>query len=198
MELAIIGALISGAGTILGAVSQSSAMKAQGEADVARARIEAEWAERRALEEKSAGQRNANAAMRRGDLAQSRLVARAAASGSGVSDPTVANLYGGIEQEARYSAGMETAAAGQKAAGLQYQADLGVWGANANQNIKEHAADGILVSGILSGMGSMIGGVGKAGGMPSQGAYGSSPMAERYSDPTSLSNPEYFYGGHYG
>jgi hypothetical protein len=169
VSLAIVSTVLTAAGTGAAAYGQSQSMKAQAASEQQRADIEAKWSERRALEERSAAQRGASEEMRKGRLAQSRLTALAGGSGSGSDDATVMDLWGDIEKEGRYNASAVTAAGEQRAAGMKYQADLGVWGADANAKIKKAAARTTLISGLLNAGGQMAGGM--------AGRYGAPPKA---------------------
>lgn len=189
VSLALIGTAATAGGAVLGAVSTSNAMRAQAKVDQERSAAQGQWAERRAQEELASSQRSADQRMREGKLAESRLQATAGASGSKATDPTVMNLFGGIESEARVNAGNEMAAGQQKAAGLKYGADLDKWAADANAAIKNSAADSTLIGGILSGVGAMGTGMSKAG-------LGFSSMGLRYAnyDPAWSNTQVYKYG----
>lgn len=181
-ELLAAGAILSGVSTVLGGVTQYQAMNAQAEAGRRQADMQGQWQERQAQESRAAAQRGAARNLKQAAFAQSRLKAVAGASGSGVDDPTVMDLWGDVEKEGRVNAGNTMAAGEQKAAGLNYQADLGRWGADANGAIKEASATGTLIGGLLSGGGRMVGGF---------GGNGFGAMSARYADPNPTTNYRY-------
>lgn len=180
-ELILGATLLSGAAAGYQAISSSKAMNAQADADTQKARIEGEWADRRAGEERAAAQRGAMTEKRKADLAQSRLTAVAGASGSNADDPTVLDLWGDIGKEGQLNQQNVTAGGEQRAGGLEFQADLGNWTADANARIKRSSATSTLIGGML-GAGSTI-----AGGVSNY--Y--SPMAGRYPN-SSAQRGQYF------
>lgn len=161
VTIATVATVASAAGTAYSAYSGYQAANAQADADQRRAAVEAQWAERRSLEEKAGAQREAADAMRTARLAQSRLGAVAGASGSGASDPTVMNLFEGIEGEGRYNAAAATASGAQKAAGIDYQSALDRWTADTNAEIKRAGAKSTLIGGMLRATGEGMGGFAK-------------------------------------
>lgn len=169
-ELLLGATLLSGAATGYSAIASSQAQNAQAKADTQRAAIESDWADRRAKEERAAAQRVAIGEARKADLAQSRLMAGAGASGSGASDPTVMDLWSDVETEGLLNQRNAAAAGEQKASGITYQADLGRWTADANAAIKRSSATSTLIGGLLSGAGTIGKGFGDY--------Y--SPMSSRY------------------
>jgi type II secretory pathway pseudopilin PulG len=172
-------AVLSAGATMIGAVSQSNAMKAQARTDQQRAEIESQWAERRALEERAAGQRAGGEEMRKAHLAQGRLTTLAAASGGTATDPGVLDTLGDIEQEGQYNARTAEAGHQQKAAGIQYQSNLDRWTTDANARIKQSSARSTLIGGIMGAAGQVASG------------YAKTPMGSRYgTDPS----PSYRYG----
>lgn len=165
-------AIATAVGTAVTAVGASASMRAEAKAGERKAEIEAQWAGRRALEERAAAQDAAGEEKRKARLAQSRLTALAGASGAGVDDPTIVDLFGDVEREGNYNAAMATAAGEQKAAGLQYEADLGLWGADANARIKRAGANTTLIGGLLSAGGQLAGGMAKRYGGGAKGGGG--------------------------
>jgi hypothetical protein len=136
-------------------------MQAQAAAEQQRAAVEAQWAERRALEERASAQQAAGQETRKARLAQGRLGAVAGASGSGASDPSVMTLFEGIEKEGQQNAGLVQAAGDQKAAGITYQAALDRWTADTNARIKRAGAKSTLMGGYigaLAGLGNTLAG----------------------------------------
>jgi hypothetical protein len=157
--LAVAGSLLSAGATALGAVASSNAAKSQADAERSKAAIESQWADRRAKEERAAAQRAGMSAARERNLAQSRLVALAGAGGGRTDDATVLDLWGDIEQEGQLNIGNALAGGAQRASGIQYQADLGRWTADANAEIKEASAMPTLIGGLMSAGGQGMSGV---------------------------------------
>lgn len=153
--LAIGSAVATGAGTIYSSKVTADSMEAQAEADQKRAAMNAQWAERRAVEERAAAQSAAGNELRTARIAQSRLGAVAGASGGGASDPTVMKLWEGIQAEGDQNAARVQAAGDQKATGMGYQAALDRWSADGNAAIKRTGARGTLIGGMLTGLGQM-------------------------------------------
>lgn len=181
-ELILATTLLSGAAAGYQAISSSKAMNAQAAADTQKARIEGEWADRRAGEERAAAQRTALTEKRKADLAQSRLTAVAGASGSGAADPTVLDLWGDIGKEGQLNQQNVTAAGEQRASGLEFQGDLGNWTADANARIKRASAQSTLIGGLLGAGSTMAGGVNQY----------RTPMASNYSNPLARSGGTYY------
>ena len=157
-----ISAVMTAASTAYGAVSSYQSMNAQADADQARSKTEAEWAARRANDERAAGQRAEGEELRKAEMAKSRLGAVAGASGSGSSDASVMNLYEGIENEGAANAGQVRAGAEQKATGIEYQSALDRWTADSNAEIKRSGAKATLIGGLLGAGGQGFGGYGKS------------------------------------
>jgi hypothetical protein len=128
------------------------------------AAIEADNADIRAKEATALGQQKAGARRREARLAQSNLKANAGASGSSSSDPTVMNLWEGIEEEGQHNANMETASAGSQAAGIKYQSDLNSWTADSNAQIKKAGASSTIIGGFGDAAGSFSRMRGRYGG----------------------------------
>lgn len=138
----------------------ASRMEAQAKADQAAAGIEAQWAERRQNEEISAGQSAARERLREAKLIQSKLVASAGASG-GASDQSVMDIWKGIEEQGFSNASKEEAGAAQRAAGIKYQSDLGLWRADANQQIAKASASNARLGGNIGAAGQVVGAIGQ-------------------------------------
>jgi hypothetical protein len=135
-------------------------MKAQAKAAQASAAIEAQWAERRHNEETAAGQQAAGEKLREARYAQSKLIAQAGGSGGGASDPTIMDLWKGVEEQGQLNAGREQVSADQRAAGIKFQSDLNVWKADANASIASASAKNTKMGGVIGAIGQMVGGVG--------------------------------------
>lgn len=93
-EIALIGSLISAAGSVVGGINANNAAQA-----------EAAQLEMQGKEEFAAEQRDAMAKRREGRLINSRIQSLAAASGAGADSPTIVRLMAGTAQEAEYNAG---------------------------------------------------------------------------------------------
>lgn len=150
VTLALVTGGLSAGASVYQSEAQAAGMKAQASADEQRTMIDAQWAERRALEERVAGQSAAAQEVRQARLAQSRLGAVAGASGGGASDPTVMKMFEDIEGEGRRNAGMVQAGADQKAAGMTYQAALDRWTGDINARIKRAGAKATQIGGYLN------------------------------------------------
>ena len=106
--------------TAVGAVKQGRAMDKIGKAKASQLRT-------KAGQERAVGQHKAINRRRETDLAESRTLALAAASGAGASDPTIMNLIANLagEGERNYQAAMYEGE--EKARGLEYQADVSIY-----------------------------------------------------------------------
>lgn len=154
------------------AQGQADALRAQADAETSKSKVEQQWANRRALEERAAAQRTAADYERQARLAQSRLGAVAGASGSSGSDATVMQLWSGIKREGDYNAQTAVAAGEQKSSGLTYQAALDRWTADTNARIRRASADTTLSAGRLGAAGTMLGGISSMAAR--YGSFGSS------------------------
>lgn len=164
----IIMVAASMASTAIGAFGQTSAakssassMEAQAAAGVQAAQIEAQWAKRRQDEEMAAAQQNAADRLKEARLAQSKLIANAAVGGGNASDPTVMDLWKDIEGAGFTNAGREEAEGQRKAAGIKYQADMGLWRADANQQMARYSARQARSGATLTMIGGLLGAVGQ-------------------------------------
>jgi hypothetical protein len=134
----------------------------QGQAAKAAANFEAEQHKRQAAEERAASQREAIEKRHEGKLAMSRQIAVAGASGAGVVNPSILDIYGETGQKAEYNAqtalyGGESRARGQidQAAAAKFRGKAAYKGS------------------LLEAGGQLFGGLGKAFGKPSpSGSYG--------------------------
>lgn len=161
--LALASSATTAAGTVYSSQTQAAAMRAQATADQARAEQQQKIAEAKGLEEKAFAQRAAGEEMRSARLAQARLGAVAGASGSGSEDPSVMQLWEGIQKEGEKNASAQTAAGAQKAQGLSYQAALDRWTADANAGIRRSGADATALGGYLTAGGQMFDGLSRMG-----------------------------------
>ena len=113
--LSVGGSAVSAMGTLAGgkAAMQAGQYAQQSHEFTARQQGQA------AKEARAVGQRSAFEKRREGDLLDSKLQARAAASGGGATDPTVLDLSGDIAQRSEYDALFEMYKGENKARGLQ-------------------------------------------------------------------------------
>lgn len=143
-ELALIGTLVSAAGTVASGVAANNAAKS-----------EAFQLEARGKEEFAAGQRDALQKRREAMLVNSRTQALAAASGGGADSPTIVRLMAGTAGEG------------------EYNAQSVMYGAKSRQLGNNAQAKAARASGRASLLGSVIGAAGTAfGGMGKYGAGG--------------------------
>lgn len=109
--LAVVGKTVEGVGSIVSGNSQAKQLKS-----------EARQLDRNAGLERATSQRQSIDERRQADLASSRALALAAASGGGAGDPTVANLIAGIEGEGEYRALTALYNGDQSARGMEDEA----------------------------------------------------------------------------
>ena len=144
--MALLTAALSVAGTVISAIGAIQ----QGQAAKSAAEFEAAQLKQKAQVERAAGQRKAFAERRKGDLAQSTLLARAAAGGAGAADPTIINLGAGIEEESELQAYNEFFIANNRAAGMEDQAKAAIMTGKAKQAQGYATALGGVLSGGMS------------------------------------------------
>ena len=164
----LAGSAVSAMGTIAGGRAAQQAGQAQQQSLEFRAKQE----EMAAQESRASQQKVALERRREGTLLQSKLQARAAASGGGASDPTVVNLAEDIAGRTEYAALTEMYKGENRARGLEDQAigsRMTGAAALAEGNMKRKAAN-------LSAIGTIIGGAGSmfrtASGAPGNVSYG--------------------------
>ena len=136
-----IGTLVSGIGTI-----------AAGQARNRQAQYEAKQLDVRAKEERAAAGLEAMEANRRTRLTQSKLQARAAASGFGASDPTVLDLAGDIAERGALEAGIIRYGGKSRGRALEAQAE----GTRISGRAAETASYWSAASTVIGGFGSMF------------------------------------------
>lgn len=158
--IGLAGTALSAGATAYGAYAQGQAMQQQAEAEQAAAARNAQWADRQADEALAASQSQAAEDQRAKLRAQSRLGAIAGASGSGASDPGVMTLWSGIEAEGNENAARSLAAGQQRAAGMNYGAQMDQWRADSNARIQKAAAKSTTIGGVLNATGKVAGGMG--------------------------------------
>ncbi len=155
LGLTAAGSAVSAAGTIAGGRAAQQSALAQQQALEFRARQE----EAAAQEARAAAGRAAQDKRRESVLAQSKLQARAAASGGGADDPTIVNLAGDIAGAGEYGALMEMYKGESRARSLEDQAagdrySSGV--ALAEGNTKRKLANLSAIGTIIGGANSML------------------------------------------
>lgn len=111
LALMAAGTAVSGAGTILGANSQSKEL-----------RSEATQLDEQAGRTRASSQREAIEQRRQAKLVASRALTLAAASGGGADDPTIVNLIANTEGEGAYRAYTALYNGNEEALGLERQA----------------------------------------------------------------------------
>lgn len=138
--------------SLLGAFGQVQQGQDQGRAS----RFEAKQFEREASGVEGSATRAAAEREREARLLNSRLIARAAASGGGLDNVNISNLYGDIAAEGRYRALVDLYEGYQEGAKLRTRA-----GASRYEGKSAQSA-GILggVSSVIGGLGSFYGGGG--------------------------------------
>lgn len=184
VTMAALGTYAATAATVASAGIGAATGIAGASASKQQARMQSEIADRRANEERVAGQQAASEEKRKADLAQSRLGAVAGASGSGASDPTVMDIWGDIEAKGDVNAGRAMASAQSKADSITYQAAVDRWTADSNARLAKVGAAGTLIGGLGRAAGTYMDGTARIGKM-SAGSTGYDdmdlpPMARRY------------------
>jgi hypothetical protein len=109
------GGALQAAGTLMGGDAAADAGKSQRDAQYFKAAQE----EQAAQESRAAAQRVSLDKAREGRLLNSKLQARAAASGGGASDPTILDLAGGIAGRSEYESLLEMYKGENRARGLE-------------------------------------------------------------------------------
>jgi len=155
--MSIASAAIGAMGSMMAASASASQMKAKAKADSVAAAVEAQWSERRQNEELASGQAAAAEKIKERNMIQSKLIAQA---GSGASDPTVMDLWKGVEEQGFTNASREQVGAQQRADGLKFQSDMNVWRADANQSLASASAKATMQGATMGAIGSMVGAVG--------------------------------------
>ena len=164
-------AWMMGAGILLQAFGQyqmGQAARTAGEITRGNAELERALAEEYAGQALAVSQRDAAEARRQSKLIASRSLAVAAASGGGVSDPTVVNLIANAAGEGEYRARVALYEGEARARSLRQQAILGTMGATQ----AEAALSGRTAQMNLSALGTLIAGTGSLYakyGIPSKG-----------------------------
>ena len=148
---------LSGAGTILkGALKlgEGRALEGAGKAKQAAKKFTAKAIRKRAGQERATKQREAQEIAHQGELLQSEVQARAAGSGAGATDPTVATIQGNIAQETAYRKLSAIFEGEELARGLEDLASLrefeGAVSAEAGRLKRENIKRGVIVSALAA------------------------------------------------
>lgn len=156
---------VAGAATsIIGGNNAAASAKEAGARQKAASEFEAAQLEQNAGQAIASSQREAEEQRRQTRLVQSRALALSAASGGGVTDPTVVNLIGDIAGEGAYRAGVALYQGADKARQMnmgasakRYEGDLAVEAGN-------NKAKAYRMQGIAGAFGSATSLFGKYGG----------------------------------
>jgi hypothetical protein len=169
-----LGTAISAAGTIVGGL----AGMAQGNAQAAMMEHRAKMERQQAMEARAIGTRQAMEKRREGDLMQSKLQARAAASGGGAADPTVIKLGQDIAGRSEYSALFDMYQGENRARGYEDSANASMASAKSAEQQGKFA----LLGSLFKAGGTIMGGAGSMKGSynPSASAVGGQDELERY------------------
>lgn len=135
-ELALIGSLVQGAGTIIGGIAANNAAQA-----------EADQMEARGKEEFAASQRDAEQRRKEGQIANSRVQAIAAASGAGADAPTIVRIMQDTAGTAELNAQTDLYGGRQRRAGMRDSA-----------RARRAEGEASLLGSIFSGVGQGLGG----------------------------------------
>ena len=138
-------------GTVLGAVGaygESQSYRAAAKYGTQAAAFQAAQLEQDAKTSIGMGQRAAAEERRQAEIAQSRILALAAASGGGASDPTVVNLIARQAQEGAYRANLALYEGDEAARKMRLQAAGITTGAQAESELLKAKAQTTLVKGI--------------------------------------------------
>lgn len=172
-----VGSIFSFIGNMAAGNAAKQAGQRQAEAD----QFAAAQYRQQALQTEASSQRDAGEQLRRGRIIASRAQAVAAASGGGVSDPTISHLLADIEGEGAYRAGVALYQGDERARQLRMDADAKVFeasvaeeGGKQRQTAYELAGFGRLASGSASLYGKYgMGGPKKSGVGSAAGGGGS-------------------------
>lgn len=129
--------------TVLTAAGQYSA----GKTEEKRAKLEARQMEEQGKAEIASAQRAGFEQERQGERKASRMLALAAASGGGASDPTVINLMANLAGETQYRKAVEFYEGGERQRQLKYQADVRRYEGKEAKRAGKMAAFTTLLSG---------------------------------------------------
>jgi hypothetical protein len=144
---------IAAALSMLSGVAQFGASRAAGDYANTLAGRQAKAMEQQAGQERAASQRGAIEQRRQGRYVRSTAIAQAAASGAGVSDPTVTDIIGDIDQESEYRALTSLYEGEQAGRNLEYQAELTRTSGQAQHNLMDTQGDIALLGGAAGAVG---------------------------------------------
>lgn len=142
----VISAVAGVAGTLVSMQGAQAAASAQNQAK----QFEAAQREQQAQESRAASQRQALEHQRQGQLAQSQLQARAAASGAGASDETVIGLGEDIAGRSEYQRLMDMYTGENRARGYDDAAKASRMEGDAALTAGRYRSTGTLLSGVGS------------------------------------------------
>lgn len=148
--LAAVATLASAGLSAMGSIQQ-------GRAQQAALNFEAKQHERQAAEERAASQREALEKRHEGDLAMSRQLAVAGASGAGVVTPSILDIYGETAQRGEYNAQTALYGGESRARGQIDQAAASRFKGKAAKQGSLYEAGGHILSGIGSAAGKKYG-----------------------------------------
>ena len=123
----VASTLLKTVGAITGGNAESRAYKIAAKNAKKSAAYESAQLKQMAGQERATSQRQALEQWREGRLAQSRAIARAAASGAGASDPTVMKIIGDLAAEGDYNARAALFTGEETARGLEDKAAAALW-----------------------------------------------------------------------
>jgi hypothetical protein len=193
----VLGTMVSAVGTIAAGAAAARAANAQAAQQEHAARV----ADQKAMQERALAQRAAFEKRREGRLATSTLVARAAASGTSATDPTIIKLGGDIAGRSEYLALSDMARGEQAGRDQEDRAALNRWQAGIARDEAGNAmTSGFLRAGssILSGANSLFGrysgaqGGGFVGLRPLTGPAG--PSSSIFNDVNRTDPWSHYYG----
>lgn len=153
--------------TVVSTIFSANAARQEGKQRQQAANYEAAQLEQNAGQQQAAAQREAAEERKRAQLAQSRALALAAASGAGASDPTVVDIIGDLAQEGSYRSMMQLYQGEDNARLLRQQAATKRYGGE----IARQAGKTNAIASILKGGSSLMSKYSPGGG--AGGAYGS-------------------------
>ncbi len=152
--LGIAGSAVSAMGTLAGGAAANQA----GQAQAGALEFKAQQQEQQGAEARAAGGRQALEKRKEGRFAMSTMIARAAASGGGATDPTVLSIGKQLAGSAEYNALTETYKGENRARGYEDEAMASRMGAQAALAQGKAAQ----TASYFSAAGTLIGGIGSA------------------------------------
>lgn len=186
-KAAAAGDLFAGQAAKDGAYFKAAALEQGGVFAKREADFTAEQLDMEANNARAAGQRQAMEKRRDATLALSTLIARAASSGGGATDPTIRNIAYNVAERGEYQAlaemftgettriGLKNQAAAVRYTGAakkyasqveavasRYGGDTGLAAGTMRANAANNAAGSDMLAGLASGTGTILGGIGSA------------------------------------